>query len=149
MTPFVPNADDRRPRQDGYWEQFGAHVSPRSLYLQQLQDRAGPEALANIERTPVGGGALDAPTADDDLPLLDGIKVDNHELQGFSPTVFEYVMTLPAGTVKVPDVRPHDYRHMVDILPASHPNGRTVLIVRSRRDPAKSVRYNVRFVTPH
>jgi hypothetical protein len=36
---------------------------------------------------------------------------------------------------------------MVDILPASHPNGRTVLIVRSRLDPATSVRYNVRFVT--
>jgi hypothetical protein len=75
------------------------------------------------------------------------IKADDHELQAFSPTVFEYVLALPAGTAEVPDVRLHDYRHMVDILPASHPNGRTVLIVRSRLDPTKSVRCNVRFVT--
>jgi F5/8 type C domain/Bacterial Ig-like domain (group 2) len=148
VNPFVPNADDRRPRQDGYWEQFGAHVSPRSMYLQQLQDRSGPDALANIERTPVGGGALDAPLADDNLPLLEGIKVENHQLEGFSPTVFDYVLTLPAGTTDVPDVRPHDRRHFVDVIPARHPNGRTILIVRSRRDPAKSVRYNVRFMTP-
>jgi hypothetical protein len=85
---------------------------------------------------------------DDDLPLLKGLKVDNQELQGFSPTVFDYVLALSAGTIAVPDVRPHDYRHNVEILPASQPNGRTVLIVRSRLDPTKSVRYNVRFVTP-
>jgi hypothetical protein len=32
----------------GYWESFGAHVCPRSLYLQQLEDRLGPEAVANV-----------------------------------------------------------------------------------------------------
>ena len=42
VNPFVPNGDDRRPRSDGYWEKQGQHVAPRSLYLQQLQDRAGP-----------------------------------------------------------------------------------------------------------
>jgi len=149
VNPFVPNGNDPRPRLDGYWDRLGEHVSPRSLYLHQLQDRAGAGALVNIERTPVGGGALDVPNYDDeDLPLLKGIKVDNHALDGFSPTVFDYVLILPAGTTDVPDVRPHDNRHLVEILPASHPNGRVVLIVRSRRDPTKSVRYNVRLVTP-
>lgn len=33
---------------DGYWESHGQHVEPRSLYLQQLKDRLGPEALKNI-----------------------------------------------------------------------------------------------------
>lgn len=28
----------------GYWESHGTHVEPRSLYLQQLKDRLGPEA---------------------------------------------------------------------------------------------------------
>jgi len=32
----------------GYWESHGAHVKPRSLYLQQLKDRLGPDALENI-----------------------------------------------------------------------------------------------------
>jgi hypothetical protein len=29
------------PRADGYWESFGSHVEPRSLYFQQLRDRLG------------------------------------------------------------------------------------------------------------
>ena len=33
---------------DGYWESFGQPVQPRSLYLAQLRDRLGPEAVANI-----------------------------------------------------------------------------------------------------
>lgn len=147
VNPFAPNGDDRRPRSDGYWEQYGQHVAPRSLYLQQLQDRAGFEAVVNIERTPVGGGALDLPAVEADLPLLKGLRVNHTPLAGFSPTIFDYVVTLPAGTTDVPDVRPHDARHLVEILPASDTNGRTVLIVRSRRDATKSVRYNVRFVT--
>ena len=146
-NPFVPNNDDRRPRLDGYWEKHGQHVAPRSLYLQQLQDRAGFDALMNIERTPVGGGSLDVPTVDEDLPLLKGIKVNNLPLDGFSPTVFDYVVALPAGTTEAPDVRPHDYRHLVEAQPASHPNGRSILILKSRQDPAKSVRYTIRFVT--
>lgn len=33
---------------DGYWESFGQPVRPWSLYLAQLRDRLGPEAVANI-----------------------------------------------------------------------------------------------------
>ena len=33
---------------DGYWESLGQHVNPRSLYLQQLEDRLGAEAVANM-----------------------------------------------------------------------------------------------------
>jgi hypothetical protein len=146
-NPFLPNNDDRRPGLDGYWEHLGLHVTPRSLYLQQLQERAGTEALTNIERTPVGGGALDQPMTDEGLPLLDGISIDNRPLKEFSPTIFDYVVTLNGAATDVPDVRPHDERHLVEILPASHPDGRTVLIVRSRTDPTKSVRYNIRFTT--
>jgi hypothetical protein len=147
VNPFVPNSDDRRPRLDGYWEKQGQHVAPRSLYLQQLQDRAGFAAVTNIERTLVGGGALDVPTIEADLPLTKDIKIDNRKLDGFSPTVFDYVVTLPAGTTAVPEVRPNDYRHIVEYWPASQPNGKAVLILRDRQDPTKSVRYTIRFVT--
>ena len=33
---------------DGWWESFGQHVQPRSLYLQQLEERLGPAAVSNI-----------------------------------------------------------------------------------------------------
>jgi hypothetical protein len=32
----------------GYWESLGVHVCLRSLYYSQLQDRLGPEAVANV-----------------------------------------------------------------------------------------------------
>ena len=39
------------PRPDGCWESPGQHVAPRSLYLQQLEDRLGPEAVKRIARS--------------------------------------------------------------------------------------------------
>ena len=33
---------------EGYWESWGNHVQPRSLYIQQLQDRLGEVAIDNI-----------------------------------------------------------------------------------------------------
>ena len=32
----------------GYWESYGTHVTPRSLYYKQLEDRLGPEAVENV-----------------------------------------------------------------------------------------------------
>ena len=32
----------------GFWDSWGTHVQPRSLYLQQLEDRLGAEAVNNI-----------------------------------------------------------------------------------------------------
>jgi hypothetical protein len=62
--------------------------------------------------------------------------------------IFDYVVALPEGTTDVPDVKPHDHRHLVEYQPAFHSNGRSVLTVRARNDPAKSVRYTIRFTTP-
>ncbi len=33
---------------DGFWESYGTPVQPRSLYLQQLKDRLGEQAVLNI-----------------------------------------------------------------------------------------------------
>ncbi len=33
---------------EGYWESWGTNVQPRSLYLQQLQDRLGEDAADNV-----------------------------------------------------------------------------------------------------
>jgi len=43
---------EKRPgwkeREDGYWESHGAPVTPRSLYLKQLEDRLGVDAVRNM-----------------------------------------------------------------------------------------------------
>ncbi len=38
----------RHAREDGHWESHGKPVAPRSLYLKQLEDRLGPEAVEKI-----------------------------------------------------------------------------------------------------
>lgn len=35
-------------RPDGHWESFGKHVAPRSLYLRQLEDRRGRQAVQDV-----------------------------------------------------------------------------------------------------
>jgi hypothetical protein len=144
---FVPNATDPRPRLDGWIESLGQHLEPRSLYLQQLNDRLGPNAVQHIQRTPVGGGALDEARLETDLPLAKGIMINNRLLESFSPNVFEYTVTLPAGTTEVPDVRPHDHRFRSRVLDAASVNGKATLILWDR-DETNSVRYTIRFVTP-
>ena len=39
---------------DGAWASFGEPVLPRSLYLEQLKERLGPEAVANIQPSAAG-----------------------------------------------------------------------------------------------
>ena len=56
-----PKTGDLRPREQGYTESHGKHVKPRSLYLQQLEDRLGKQAVKNLRQSPVGGTVLDTP----------------------------------------------------------------------------------------
>lgn len=42
----------------GYWESWGTHVLPRSLYLQQLEERLGKQAVQNITTAGQRQGSL-------------------------------------------------------------------------------------------
>lgn len=44
---LLPNSYDPRPRKEAFWDSFGTHVTPRSLYIQQLQDRIGVEVVSH------------------------------------------------------------------------------------------------------
>ncbi|GAB3535168.1 hypothetical protein GCM10027403_12410 [Arthrobacter tecti] len=143
---FVPNSDDPRPRMDAYWESFGAHVEPGSLYKQQMIDRLGQQGLDNIEKLPYGGGSLDDPIVATELPLLSQVKIDGKFLTNFDPNTFDYVIELPESAMITPIVKPRDRRHIVKVVEADSMQGRTVLISTDRRDPDKSVRYNFVFV---
>jgi hypothetical protein len=37
-------------REDGHWASHGSHVTPRSLYLSQLRERLGPDAVQAVAR---------------------------------------------------------------------------------------------------
>lgn len=50
VSGFFPNGIDPRPRKDAYWDHIGQHVALVSLYKQQLVERLGEQALANISR---------------------------------------------------------------------------------------------------
>ncbi|MGX4584917.1 discoidin domain-containing protein [Paenibacillus chitinolyticus] len=58
---LVPSTYDPRPRSEAFWESTGAHVTPVSLYKQQLLERKGPDALQNISRLPLASGSLNQP----------------------------------------------------------------------------------------
>ncbi len=42
----------------GYWESWGQHVTPRSLYLQQLQERLGADAVSQVTTPAQRAGAI-------------------------------------------------------------------------------------------
>jgi hypothetical protein len=56
-----PKTGDLRPREQGYTESYGKHVKPKSLYLQQLEDRLGKQAVKNIKQNSVSDKKLDTP----------------------------------------------------------------------------------------
>lgn len=43
---------------DGYWQSWGVHVSPRSLYLKQLEERLGSKAVNNITTSGQRSGSI-------------------------------------------------------------------------------------------
>ncbi len=57
-----PKRDGYGPGEDAYWQSHGERVRPESLYLQQLRERLGEEAMANI-----------APP--DDLPIAERLDL--------------------------------------------------------------------------
>ncbi|MFE5317940.1 Ig-like domain-containing protein [Paenibacillus sp. NPDC056579] len=88
--PYLPNKDDLRPRGEGYWESTGAAVGPRSLYLQQLQDRLGTGAVGNIAAYPYG------------QPGLSSLTVSTGQLTpSFAKDQTEYSVSVPSKVEKL------------------------------------------------
>jgi len=64
---------------DGFWESYGTPVLPRSLYLQQLEDRLGQQAVMNITTQEQQNGSIW-----DDLAAWEGghlVSVENIKLE--------------------------------------------------------------------
>lgn len=96
----------------GYWDNWGKHVQPRSLYLKQLEDRLGKEAIENIttyqqQETDIwnilaqwkGIGNL----LSDNARLAD-LTLNDTTLTNFDPLTTDYAITIPAGVSEIPEI---------------------------------------------
>jgi hypothetical protein len=72
---------------DGYMESTNAPVAPRSLYLRQLEDRLGPQAVQNIAAPPALGA---------DIPPEEPIFAPGSETVVVMPDTEVYAMRRPA-----------------------------------------------------
>lgn len=91
---------------DGYWDNLGMHVSVRSLYLQQLKDRLGSQAVENTENTATTLTAADTVGLNQEFTLTYGLEgaegISAQEIiLAYDPNKFEYVgsKSLKEGTI--------------------------------------------------
>ncbi len=113
---------------DGFWENKTYHVLPRSLYLKQLEDRLGVEAvMATTTEAQRNGRIYDVleewkgigiPV--DSLPsnnsVLYDLKVNEATIEGFAPNILDYIYAIEEGG-NAPDIEaiPYDSLSSVDV----------------------------------
>lgn len=136
-------ASDLVPGRDrGYWDSYGAHVSPSSLYLKQIEERLGSQALQNIGRQAVGGGSLDMPAVDEALPGLSDLRVDGVSLADFVGDKYDYTIRLPFGATGIPSVAAES-ADQVNIVQSDYTYGQATVQVTN--EAGQSVVYTVKF----
>jgi hypothetical protein len=138
----------------GYWDNWGKHVVPRSLYLKQLEDRLGVEAVENIttcqqresniwdylEQWKGIGKWLS------DNAQLNDIKVNGVSIDDFDPQRTDYIYSLPSGTNEIPEIKysTADSLASVIIKNASSIPGSSEIAVTAENGITKKV-YSVKF----
>ena len=102
--PFVMDAVDpgNVPNFKAYEYSVGRHVEPRSLYLQQLKDRLGPDAVGNALCDTLPETVDESEGFIDSFAFLDGIFVDGKALQGFDRETMEYEIPVPLDYAVLP-----------------------------------------------
>lgn len=141
----------------GYWDNWGKHVVPRSLYLKQLEDRLGVEALESsttfqqresniwdiLEQWKGIGEWLS------DNARLEELKVNGISIDDFDPLKTEYIYTFSSGTAEIPEVTwtladstASGAVEKADVVP-----GKTEITVTAENGITKKV-YSVQFAYP-
>ncbi len=103
---FVMDATDpgRVPNFKAYEYSVGKHVEPRSLYLQQLQDRLGTAAVENALRNTVPDPVDESDGFMDSFAFLDGIFVDGKALEGFDRETMQYELPVALDWTSLPEL---------------------------------------------
>ncbi len=96
-VPFImENVDPGYvPNFPAYEYSNGVAVEPDSLFLHQLADRLGAEAVQNIRSTTVPDYIDESDTVDTRIPKLTGIHLDGDVIPGFDPEVTRYAVPVP------------------------------------------------------
>ena len=104
--PFVMDAVDpgNVPNFKAYEYSTGRHVEPRSLYLQQLEDRLGVQAVENAACSTVPEYVDETAGFMDSFAFLEGIYVDGKPLAGFDKAVSEYTVPVALDYDVLPEV---------------------------------------------
>ncbi len=140
----------------GYWEKWGTHLLPRSLYLKQLEDRLGPEAVLNTTTLAQRNGRIwDALSVwkgigslEDSLPsknsLLADLRSNDTTLTAFNPATLSYTIKFQAGVSVLPAITwmSYDTAATVQVIPAVEIPDTTQLSVTAGDGTSVSV-YNI------
>lgn len=104
--PFVMDAVDpgNVPNFKAYEYSVGHRLEPRSLYLQQLQDRLGVRAVENTLCDTVPAPVDSTAGFLDSFAFLDGIFADGKPVAGFDREVMEYELPIALDYDSLPEV---------------------------------------------
>ena len=141
----------------GYWDNWGLHVVPRSLYLKQLEDRLGIEAIENsttfqqqesniwniLEQWKGVGRWLS------DNARLEELKVNGILIDDFDPLTTEYIYLIDTETTQIPEVTwvVADSAADATVKQASVLPGKTEVTVTAENGITKKV-YTLHFAHP-
>lgn len=132
---------------NGYWESWGTHVLPRSLYLQQLEDRLGAAAVQNIATTEQLNNTLRGALRARITQILNEPKVYIPETPGGDPTAFDITDNGGVLTAQYVSNRPlENFPNIIDndINTKYYQNGKKTLWVQYRSSvPAIVTRYTI------
>jgi hypothetical protein len=132
---------------NGYWESWGTHVLPRSLYLQQLQDRLGEVAVQNIATPEQLNNTLRAALKARITQILNEAKVYQPGIPGGNTAAFDITDNGGTLTAQFVSNRPlENFPNIIDndINTKYYQNGKKALWVQYRSAIAAIVtRYTI------
>lgn len=132
---------------NGYWESWGTHVLPRSLYLQQLEDRLGTAAVQNIATPEQLNNTLRANLRARITQKVNEAKVYQPTLPGGNTAAFDITDNGGVLTAQFVSNRPlENFPNIIDndINTKYYQNGKKALWVQYRSTvPAIVTRYTI------
>lgn len=104
--PFVMAEVDpgNVPNFKAYEYSIGQKMQPGSLYLQQLKDRLGKEAVKNTNISEIPAYIDKTVNLDEAFANLSGINVNGKKLEGFKKEVLEYTIPIELDYTTLPKV---------------------------------------------
>ncbi len=104
--PFVMDAVDpgNVPNFHPYEYSNGSKMTPESLYIQQLKDRLGQEAVNNIEKSDIPAYIDESSDFTEKFASLEGILVEGVPLENFNKHLLSYTVPIALDYTVLPEI---------------------------------------------